>query len=205
MDPKRRRKFTVLDAMVLIAAVGVGLVWMREFTETEAGGESYPYETKFNGGPIPSPVRAVMIGFWWMDASHNIAAPVTIALVMLRAFPPRPNFRRLARQPGVVACVAVTAAVSVENLAKFSDVVVIVRYAAGKWSEIASLAYWNVQGDSESLAVFVAWLLLAWSGRWKRERSWVDHLGLIFGVYWLVMTPLHWLINGIIITLIWMP
>ena len=42
MPPKTRRKFTVLDALVLIAAIAIGLAWTRHYQNSEAGAESYP-------------------------------------------------------------------------------------------------------------------------------------------------------------------
>lgn len=203
MEPKRRRRFTVLDALILIAAIGVGLAWMRQFTGTEAGGESYPYEEDFDGRPIPSFVLAVKIGFWWVDASYNLVAAVTIAMILLRGLSPRPKFRRLTRQPGAVACVAVTVALAVEMILKFDSVVELGLYGGLPWSKIGSMVYWNIEGQSESLAVMIAWLVLGLSGRWKSEASWVDRFGRVLGGFWLVAMPLNWLIQRIIIHAFW--
>jgi hypothetical protein len=37
MNPQPARKLTVLDAMVLVAALAFGLAWMRYFQDYEAG------------------------------------------------------------------------------------------------------------------------------------------------------------------------
>lgn len=204
MDPKPRRIFNVLDALILIAAIGVGLAWIRVFTQTEGMTDPYPDGSEIVvGRPIPSPVVAVLIGFWCVDTSSNLVATVTIALVLLRAFPPRPGIRRLTRQPGAVACWAVMVAVAFEMLSKFSDVVHILRFGGDPWFDLWRTTPWNIQGSSESLAVSVAWLLLMGSRRWKPERSWIDRVGIILGVFWLVFAPLKWLIVGVVFPAIW--
>src|SRR4051812_23702713 len=107
MEPKRRRKFTVRDGLVLIAAVAIGLAWMRESTK------EIPYPMDWDGPPWSPIVRRLKVQFWWVDAFYNLLAALTIAMLWVRAFPPRRGFRRLSRQPGAVACAAASAAVSV--------------------------------------------------------------------------------------------
>ena len=46
-------------------------------------------------------------------------------------------------------------------------------------------------------AVAAAWLALAVAGRWRPERSWIDRLGRVLGVAWIVITaaatiPIAW-------------
>lgn len=36
--------------------------------------------------------------------------------------------------------------------------------------------------------VAVVWLLLALSGRWRPEKSWIDRLGRLLGVVWIAYT-----------------
>jgi hypothetical protein len=35
-----------------------------------------------------------------------------------------------------------------------------------------------------------AWLILALSMRWRAERSWIDRLGRVLGIYWIGMVLL---------------
>jgi len=44
MPTDRRERFTVLDTFWLVAAIALGLAWMKNFQDYEAGGESYPFE-----------------------------------------------------------------------------------------------------------------------------------------------------------------
>jgi hypothetical protein len=46
--------------------------------------------------------------------------------------------------------------------------------------------------------VATAWLMLALSGRWRSEPSWIDRLGRIIGVFWVGLLPLSWIANAVI-------
>lgn len=195
MDPKRPRKFTVRDGVVLIAAVAIGLAWSRGLMEETS------YLTGGHGGegaPWPPLASTLMLESWWVRASYSFVAALTIGMVWLRAFRPRPGLRRLTRQPGAVACGAVSAAVLVQMLPKLSGFVYLFYSGEPWWSK-----HWVVQGSFESMAVFVAWLLLVLSGRWQHEKGWVDLLGWMLGVFWLVVPPLDWVVREIVVEAIW--
>src|SRR5690349_17797244 len=97
-----RRKFTVVDAMALVAATAAGMAWIRS---------NYDWQFFF--------------GTWWLFYSHGdflqagsyavrIVWPFllawTLTVLVLRFRRPRPPRRLLMRQPGFVACCAVTLA-----------------------------------------------------------------------------------------------
>ena len=42
-------------------------------------------------------------------------------------------------------------------------------------------------GSEPGIAIAACWVLLFPGGRWRTERSWIDLLGRILGVYWLAM------------------
>jgi hypothetical protein len=99
------RRFTVLDAMVLVAATGAGLTLLRLFLA-----EGMLFHGAF--------VRTLATDI--AQAANEVAfpfflswTPVVLALGLRR---PRPRIRRLMRQPGIAACAAATLVLSVQTL-----------------------------------------------------------------------------------------
>src|SRR5262249_50817062 len=107
-----RRRFTVLDAMILTGAIAIGywsglqeLVWSLD---------PHLY------GPQPWPwTRLARIT---LIRTAPFASVVTMALLFLRLLQPRPSVSRLARQPGFVACLAASLVLFVGGSMTFSGV-----------------------------------------------------------------------------------
>jgi hypothetical protein len=168
------RPFTIVDAMILIAATAVGLGVIRDWT---APVFTYVLRTH----EVPSPSGLLMIAeltlvpilFYW-----------TIAVVGIRLRRPRPSLRRLGRQPGLVACLAVILA----TLISFS----IGRYPvlfSGKAQpgELSSLLMNLSPPHMVAPGVAVAWMVLAVSSRWRPDPGWIDRLGRSVGFAWLAL------------------
>jgi hypothetical protein len=47
---------------------------------------------------------------------------------------------------------------------------------------------------SAPLAVAATWVVLALDGRWRSGRSWLDSVGLLFGLFWLSLPILDLLV-----------
>jgi hypothetical protein len=185
---EKPRRFSILDAMVLIAAVAIGFVWTSHWRHSDAAGMIYPSETD---GPLL--MHRVEVAAWWvLGLSHGVAV-VTIALLVLRLRGPRIPVNELAREPGTVACTAVL-------LAAVADVC----------SKLNYLAYWATSDRKESpfsyidivltprsefLAVAASWGLLAASGLWRPTPGWIDRAGVCLGLFWLVAPPLYLLVE----------
>ncbi len=104
-----RRRFTLSDTAVLVAAAGVGF-WL---------GRTY----LFNEHTVFSTIGAVRSWWSWAQAAWMVLMPVQLGLLALSVVPPRPRLRRLARQPGFLAGVAVASAVAtnaVQAIANFN-------------------------------------------------------------------------------------
>jgi len=99
-------------------------------------------------------------------SSLLIATP---AVLWLRLRQPRPSLRDLTRQPGLVACGAALLGylLYVDLYHYFSTRRLYLRCTVGS-------------------AVVVAWLIQALSCRWQAEACWVDRLGRLIGLGWLV-------------------
>ena len=89
---------TILDGVVFIAAMAIAFAIAR--------GKPYGYSPFEVEGPDSATRRVLhtlQTGILWM---RPFAITLTATLVILRLIPPRPRLRRIARQPGFIACVA---------------------------------------------------------------------------------------------------
>ena len=164
------RKFTLLDAMILIAVTDFGLLpvgWSIEHLVSRMSRvswgrlheESYR-EVLFQETTLP---RQIVSGV--SEVAIYFLMFYTVVILAMRLLPPRPPARELSRQPGLWACAGATLGLTL-----------IVRVSYFKPVTIPS-------------AVGLAWLTLAASGRWCSESSWLDRTGRALGVCWLAMLP----------------
>jgi hypothetical protein len=168
------RRFSVLDAMILVAATALGLGGIRGCSP-----EFYSYQYT----PIPSPPwlrwLAVVLSNWAFYLSP-LPAAWTLAALVLRLRSPRPPLRRLMRQPGTVAGVAATILILIG----------VVHYLLDLHNPSLHDVPFEYTSFSLGSGVVAAWSVLALSMRWRAERSWIDRLGRVMGAYWIGMVPL---------------
>jgi hypothetical protein len=178
MPATPRRPFTVRDALILIGALAVGLALTR---------------AALAGRPLDRThwVHSVAVG---LTAASPCAGAMSLALLALRLVRPRPGLRRLARQPGLVACAVfavdsiLVALFAMTNRTGgrffFADAMWILH---GQWV-LRTNYFWPQAGS----AVGGAWIALALGGRWKAEPSWIDRAGRALGVYWIATYLFLW-------------
>ncbi len=176
-----RRRFTVLDAMILTGAIAIGcwaelqnLVWLLNPDDPE------PWL------------------FWTIRARRffvrtaPFASVVTMALLFLRLLRPRPSASRLARQPGFVACLAASLVLFVGGSMTFSGVS---RNAALPWRGLFFSDYFiyllqPFERAEVGFAVAASWLVQVVGRRWRPEPSWIDRCGRAMGAYWIMLIPI---------------
>jgi hypothetical protein len=188
------RRFTISDALILVAATAVGLAGAQglEFTRRLMAYATRP--------ELRTPERTI-IAIW-----HGIDLFVlpclmawTLALLALRLRRPRPGRVRLGRQPGMMACVAVVAGLALGIIE--TAVEVLMAFAGndfrGSFAGPAGAVSWQAKLSRLVLpwnfivpyyfgtAVVVAWTVLAVSGRWRREPGWIDTAGIGLGLAWI--------------------
>ena len=179
-DPGRR--FTLVDAMILVASVAAGMGWIHGNLDPHSFTALWYF---YRGRSFASAVKQAMLFVWPM-----LLAP-TLATLVLRVRPPRPPGRRLARQPGLVAGCAATLAVAVV----FLPAVVALAAGVPAYNDHTGypLGYWGyvTMGvaipEAVGMAVSAAWMTLALGGSWRAERSWVDRLGRALGLCWIAL------------------
>jgi hypothetical protein len=169
-----RRRFSLSDAMILVAATAMGLGGILTYS---------PDYYTWSYAPIPpSPWLAwssVVLAHWAFYVSP-LPAAWTLAALVLGLRSPRPPLHRLMRQPGAVAGSAATMLILIGVVHYLLDL------HNPSWHEIP----FEYTSFSVGSGVGAAWLTLALSRRWSPEPSWVDRLGRGLGVYWIAMVPI---------------
>jgi hypothetical protein len=181
-DPRR---VNLGDAMILIIALGAGLALaLRPLSDLGELFASIAPRSRFDWtawcieiARKQGPRFLVLQGF--LQLLFCLIIPLTPALLVARLRQPRPAFRRLACQPGLVAsaalCVVSVIEVDVTFLQLFS---------------IPPLLQAVLPGGT----VLASWAVLLVSGRWQPEASWVDRAGRAVGGFWIATIPLvSWL------------
>jgi hypothetical protein len=172
-----RRRFTIADGMIFVAGAALAVMLTHE------------YDTSFY--VVWKRVSADRLLILVQGSSQCVAAAFMLALIPIRLLRPRPGLRRLVRQPGFAACCAI-AAVLVLGFIEGLMWVVFRDVQKGQGDSWPFQQLWEIGvGYRGPFVVAGAWLLLALTGRWRAEKSWVDRLGRALGAVWVVWLPIH--------------
>jgi hypothetical protein len=193
------RRFTLLDAMVLLAATAVGLTMAVDYGETSLEENIlFRYGTGEDDRPY-FPVRPW--GGWTIakllycsPRAAQILPPFLVAwsaaLLVLRMVRPRPEVRGLFTQPGVTACVVSLAASAIGITARVLKN--YYRCVMTAWGEIDSPFYmldcaFPIVASYAAFGVVVTWGILGAGRRLDAEPTWIDRFGRAIGVLWVVV------------------
>ena len=189
---KSSRKFTVLDAMILVAATAAALALMRSQWPTDLGIQD-AYTDSTHALRLSNLLMVIRRHVYF--ASYMIAM-WTLSCLILRLRQPRPALRLLTREPGMVACVAamIVLAIRVINLGSVISVLAIDGVYSGAGLTVLDLcpdALISIPSEI-GCAVTAAWIIQAISGRWRREPNWIDRVGRSMGAFWIATIPFSW-------------
>ena len=163
------RRFTIGDAMILVASLAVGFAVMR----SKLAGYTF---TK------PSPQSPLL----W--AIQYLTEPLMVALTpgwaVLRLRHPRPRLRTLLRRPGSVLGFASVAGVAVCLLFWMVAIAFRPPHPSGLWILFSS--------NSVGPMVLGGLSALLLGRRWRMGRGWVEWMGLGIGAYWV-----FWMVSEI--------
>ncbi len=163
-----RREMTILDLMILIAAVAAGSWGATAYR----AGIPLPFIAR-PGYPMP------------FFLSVPLAAALTWGFLVVPVRTLRARTRRMTRHPGTALCTAAAAA-SLGVLARWSLRVWITPYMDGSpFLYGAKILYdW---ASWCGLGVVAALALLALGGRLRRPTGWIEAVRLTLGAYWLAV------------------
>jgi hypothetical protein len=154
------RRFTLVDAMVLVAAVGASLALMRPYMLgiTLLVTHRRPYLLALSAPAHYGPTFLV---------------PLTVAALALRLRRPRPPIRRAFRGLGMVGCLASIPGIALANA------------PSPRGPMDMPGPFWLAGGFEAGLCVLGAWVALVAQCRWCREPDWVGWLGRAISLGWL--------------------
>ena len=197
MQSTSRRKFLMLDAMVMMAATAVALAilagtgtnlerladWVRDSVEN-----------------VGKPPEGWFFSLWAIFVIDSLATVIafpfclvwTLAAIGLRYRQPRPPLRRVASLAGATACWAAAVPVVPGFLACLYDwqdrSLIFMTPWPYSWDfviggqhelDLLFLPSWG------GLAVLGSWTTLILGRRWTAEPTWIDRVGRLLGIYWL--------------------
>ncbi|HWE35986.1 MAG TPA: hypothetical protein VG406_05380 [Isosphaeraceae bacterium] len=188
MTSPRDRRFGLADAMILVAAIGVGLALARMMERLTFAYYEVVYYSPFSTVVRDDPStrglfeRLVFRSFVLLPA---FATSFTWAMLAIRLRAPRPPLRRLARQPGAVACAVATMATAIVAMHCLILTLLNQKYSNYQMNfvPLALDVGWAVSG---------AWATLLLAGRWRPEPSWIDRGGRCLGLVWILMVVLFY-------------
>jgi hypothetical protein len=190
-----RRRFTLVDAMILVAATAIGCAWMPWISQLTEGEVSWSnffekvdlFRSSDNASWTLSDVPILAVaGIYFAYLTAPLFMAWTLALIPIRVIGPRPRWRRLARQPGMMAACAAGLALVFQGL-MIPLVMLIIPQRL--WPNLLELleAGMPLPLLFIGLAVSTSWMTLLVGRRWRAEASWVDRLGRALGVGWIAL------------------
>jgi hypothetical protein len=187
------RRFTLLDAMILVAATACGLAvdgGLNALIRSTNGLDSMDLlGALFGDRDYPELAGLLML------MTMPVAAAWTLALIPLRLLKPRPSLRRLARQPGWMAACAFAVALAFSSAVFGGLVAVIDRTQSFVMMVTVGLSPLLAVGFAS--AIVATWLTLILGRHWRPERSWLDRSGRALGVFWIVLAIVGPVVIGI--------
>jgi hypothetical protein len=171
-----RRRFSLLDAMILIAATAVGLGLVRVTFSNLATWMPQVF-TKW---PPMMAMHYRVTGFGPLLASSSVA------MIWLHLIPPRPSFRQLARSPGFAASLA--SGLGIVLCFATNGVEQLVLWVRGM--PVVPL-YLTVNGMPMTVVIAIAsaWVSITAGRRWRRRRGldWRERLALAVAWAWILL------------------
>lgn len=186
-----RRRFRVADIMILVAATAIGCAFSQGISAATGGELSWQAVYK----DVTEVLRGPPFEGWLLTYLHLLTefvvqtspfiASWTVAFMAIRLLGPRPRWRRVARQPGMIAACA-----SLLSLALFGSIILGAMLAstfsgyAPDFFTVTEAVYFSHL--FVSMSILVSWMTLLLGRRWRAEPSWIDRLGRALAVSWIV-------------------
>ena len=191
MSPVVRRRMTLLDAILLVGSAAVGLGLFELVHRTLFKGWIWIADLGIPDFQTWSTTQATR----HLLGHHGVLAPgrgtVDVLADRARMRSPRPTWRRIWRQPGMAACLAALFALvwTVVALLLAMNVGRVARVATG--ASLPRIGRKSISCDEVfmyvGLAVAATWLVQYSERSMARSADWIDCMGRVVGVVWIVI------------------
>jgi hypothetical protein len=212
-----RRRLTLLDAMVLVAAFAVGVVaartyflhaWdsssvsqlkmlinsMQAHIEISSLTQALPGVKPSSGLPSVSATQQQIadyrrrIDLERIFASYNLFLYIlTVSLALLGLRRPRPRLRRLAHEAGWSACLTAIVVQAVRTIAAIAWWVVVDRARVARFPWPSCVAVFDDLELYVAPAIVAVWVVIALGGRGRLDWSSLGWLTLIAATSWVIL------------------
>jgi hypothetical protein len=165
----RCRKPTILDGLVFIAATAVGLTLARNAVSS------------FGWGTGSDRIQRLADG---IRLASCLALAWSATFLPIRLRTPRPPIRETVRQPGTIACCAV-------SLSVIFGLIVVLPELPSAFSRVRPYPIQNIavsimSNQCIAHSVIAAWMALLITGACRPERGWIDRMGVALGSFWVM-------------------
>ena len=181
---------------MLIAATAIGLGMGRELP-----GPLWQWTNYSASVEAGSFVAIALEVARWIVVALPLAWAWTIALLMIGLQGSREGVRNRISLPGLAACGAATVALMIDAISLLAVLLAFAVRGDGLGVEVGDLLVGCILEidpgmGTPGIAVTIAWIGLAVSGRWRPEPSWIDRAGRLAGVGWVALMMLRpWVIS----------
>jgi hypothetical protein len=181
MSKTPRRKATLADAMLFIAGTGLAFCAWR-------GMMSMPI---WNG--MPDSLQR-----YYFQALGAVAflTPLSLTLLAIALRQPRPRLRRVVSEPAVVVGLSVLFVLAI-NTALLWAIMGMVGFSMATFTGGKVFYYCRLLAEQSGMAVGATWFIQIISGRFRKPRGWMDLLGSVLGVCWILLA-----VSSVVFTLL---
>ncbi len=166
--PTLRRRFTLLDAMILIAATAEGYALDSALRKPLA--------------PHVGDSGLVLFAYAAAMATAYFLSCWTFAVLILRLRSPLPSIRRLRRQPGLISSLVAMLLWAVYGCLAIWDRAIWARYrVSSHWIPLERDEVVAAIALHAGWVVAAAWIALVIARACRPEPSWIDRAGLNLG------------------------
>jgi hypothetical protein len=197
ISPVPRRPFRLVDAMILVAAVGLACGITQGLSYSTGGSISWTAVWAEARAAPYGLAKVVEISADLLILTLPFAAMLSLAVIPLWLIGPRLRFGRLAGEPGITAMWAAGFGIALSAAHIGIAALTKMRRPSLELYQIIIVIHSCI--SYPGIAVLGTWVSSLLARRWRSEKSWVSRMGRVLGFFWVlvgVFVPIVFLLAG---------
>jgi hypothetical protein len=173
------RRFSLLDAMIVIAATGIGITIIRPFFR------AMPVVPISSGMTSATPIGSATYSHWlshWLTRASPVVGMWCLALLIASLSRRGVRRRRLFRMPGITA----SCTLWIVSLGGTWGSIRANSWLFTRPDPAAIYELWDEAAELAGPSIFAVWIIQALAGSWRPAPTWIDRVGRLAGLYWIV-------------------